>query len=1673
MRKIRFFSIALLAVVLCFALAGSALADQIVKPTVTVPVSGLKVTESYASGLYYTKLLQAIANSAGLSPAERFVKIAMSQNGYTGSSKSSNLSGTVGSGTEGNYNEYNNNMSISGEPWCAAFVSWCAKAAGLSTSVMPRGTPAGTWQSTPGNGTLYWLWDESFTKYNTSVTIQVGDIVLFNPSDYIGRNKDFSAYDKNGNVKTYNTANDNCEGHYLSRTGTSHVAIVAEAKKNSDGSYTIKTIERRSKKVGQQTIKTNDGSSKYGYRACSHVYGSGQTIPKLKAVYRPNWSAASVWSASQFDNEVPVVSSLTTKNHTSSGFDLVVKATDNNAVSKIRLDVWSGGVRKYDQTFDVTNAANFSQTFSMKWSDLGTSDTYFRICVYAIDEYGNRSVKKYIDVYSDTTAPGNIALNVTNLTNTGYDLTVSAQDASGIQSVKIVVNAANVERYNQTHAADGSTDFTKTYHFDFDDLDGYWYEGDLEGWTCINLVTVTDKSGNTSSPVRTDVYPDMAPPEILSVSMEQVDQHTYYMNVHAMDAVDIEKVYIRFTEDGAFCSEITSPVVGLKEVECPFIIGASYFPDDTYSVHHYRVTVMVYDSAGNCATYEIPDEMVFNDPNILPDEYYDEEGVWAFTISGDQAYITGLNDTTVTVETLGVDQWPTSVTKNGRVYPVAGTMQAGDEQASFADLPNFKKITGFPAGYTSIGGFAGCKTLESVVMNVPHVEAAAFKNCASLTDVELGEKLVSIGADAFAGCGSAAIRYRGLPEEWANVDVDAQNIDALLSGVSCKYNVVSECGNTIYDDTLSDKHFEIQATFSNDGYANGRTLLWTDATFELFNASGVSLGKCSKEIRYMGESVSLNWHTEEDLGLTLSPNTTYKYRVQIACNGFVYTSGMYSMKTEASVDNTIYVTDLALSYYGRTMTVGETWNVYRFCRPSEAADHSVTWKSSNTSVATVSSSGLITAVSAGTATITCTANGAKTANSVKKTCAIRVTSASSCSSCSTSYTGWYKVTGTSGSLAISSVHGASTSSGATKLGSIPEGAFVYITKATGYSGQGSSSGKYGHVTYNGVSGFCAMNYLSKVSGNKINLDLNGSNEPSGFATDYIFVYPGLPLNSHITGRVPTRTGYAFGGWYTENGHSRIYDWKGHADLDSGYWKTDSVYGIVWLGVTVPTLYADWNPRSYELTYDPCGGVMGKDSDYSSIVIYDSTLGNHQVVNNMPKKVGYSFKGWYTAKEGGDQVFNALGCCTTNETYWVDGMWHYPDNLKLYAQWEAADQTPPVIDNVEVYDVDETGFSVGCNVRDRIASVNVKVWTGVDSAELEEEFVEENVLEVAANVVDDYASARIDVPEPGESYSVLITATDTTGSSTSYLLSEDDRIYVDGYAPVIEGAEVVRVSEAGFTVACGVTDDTRVGRVQMLVWPDSVEMPEDQNWMTDEAHSAKLEDGRWIYEADAASDGLKTGAYRVAIRAWDVYEQASGTSVLSLIVPDAQEATPMAYGSHDGHVYVLCSAGSNAGWSAVSSACKAMGGHLATIESAGENAAIAAMMSQYASYDSKAWINGSGASYSNWNGTTPSNAKYAVMNLDGTWSGETSSKTHGFVCEFDADILKLPQLREIRSEAFAGTNARILVIPASCESIDARAFADCGALEFILIPEDAVINMADDAFDLTDAMVIAY
>ena len=100
-------------------------------------------------------------------------------------------------------------------------------------------------------------------------------------------------------------------------------------------------------------------------------------------------------------------------------------------------------------------------------------------------------------------------------------------------------------------------------------------------------------------------------------------------------------------------------------------------------------------------------------------------------------------------------------------------------------------------------------------------------------------------------------------------------------------------------------------------------------------------------------------------------------------------TGIKTFYSPSGGPSTVAVTGVTLNKPTASLTVGGTETLTPMIAPSNATNKSVTWNSNNTTVATVSSSGVVTAVKSGTATITVkTEDGNRTA-----TCTVTVAKA--------------------------------------------------------------------------------------------------------------------------------------------------------------------------------------------------------------------------------------------------------------------------------------------------------------------------------------------------------------------------------------------------------------------------------------------------------------------------------------------------------------------------------------------------------------------------------------------------------------------------------------------------------------------------------------------------------
>lgn len=140
---------------------------------------------------------------------------------------------------------------------------------------------------------------------------------------------------------------------------------------------------------------------------------------------------------------------------------------------------------------------------------------------------------------------------------------------------------------------------------------------------------------------------------------------------------------------------------------------------------------------------------------------------------------------------------------------------------------------------------------------------------------------------------------------------------------------------------------------------------------------------------------------------------------------------------------------------------------------------------------------------------------------------------------------------------------------------------------------------------------------------------------------------------------PTRTGYTFAGWFTDEAYTD--EWV----FGTGTSATKVTEDV--------TLYAKWAPIEYEVTFNGNGGKFGNISTKKIKANYDSIIPAELIPSDADlAQGGYTFTGkWYTDKE-----------CTTEwrlESDTVKG------NMNLYAGWQINTYTVTfMLDENDVY-----------------------------------------------------------------------------------------------------------------------------------------------------------------------------------------------------------------------------------------------------------------------------------------------------------------------------------------------------------------------------------------------------
>ena len=341
-----------------------------------------------------------------------------------------------------------------------------------------------------------------------------------------------------------------------------------------------------------------------------------------------------------------------------------------------------------------------------------------------------------------------------------------------------------------------------------------------------------------------------------------------------------------------------------------------------------------------------------------------------------------------------------------------------------------------PNGITEIDQylFANCISLQHVDMpdTITKINIYAFHNCTSLTSLALPKGLTSLSVGCFEKCYN--LQHVVVPPSVINFPKDDVGVyNPFKYSPVTVYVQKGSTGDRFFNSNLA----ELQASATASGGSLTVVTLNSVADPASIDVSSLELIDAGRQISVAGKfrigsylnvqpltsgsdydafSAKANGKAFQAYDLSLLPSGTTasgSFTLTIGQpEGYASSATLYganaSALTTAYADNCFTaslsalgpvalidvkeatggteVTSVTLNKKTLNLKVGETGKLSATVLPDSAADKSITWSSSNTDVASVSSSGTVTAKKAGTAVITATAVNGKNAS-----CTVTVT----------------------------------------------------------------------------------------------------------------------------------------------------------------------------------------------------------------------------------------------------------------------------------------------------------------------------------------------------------------------------------------------------------------------------------------------------------------------------------------------------------------------------------------------------------------------------------------------------------------------------------------------------------------------------------------------------------
>ena len=300
----------------------------------------------------------------------------------------------------------------------------------------------------------------------------------------------------------------------------------------------------------------------------------------------------------------------------------------------------------------------------------------------------------------------------------------------------------------------------------------------------------------------------------------------------------------------------------------------------------------------------------------------------------------------------------------------------------------------FPALIRSLGegAFYDCDGLQKVVIpdSVTVIGSKIFYDCDGLTDVSLGTGITGIPTSAFEHCDTLAGIV--LPRRIASISASAFKNNVALTSIFIPRSVTS-IDTTAFSYADRMVIYGVSGTYA-ETFANDNGYQFVDqqvnATAAELNHTTLTLLKGTSDkllltVTPADFTDAVTWKCTNTDVATIADDGTVK-AVAVGTATIKVTVGSVSASCKVTVLQP--VTSISLNTRSLSLEALDTYALTASVSPSNAANKDIVWSSSDEKVATVSESGLVTALTKGTAVITASAVDG---SGVSRSCTVTVT----------------------------------------------------------------------------------------------------------------------------------------------------------------------------------------------------------------------------------------------------------------------------------------------------------------------------------------------------------------------------------------------------------------------------------------------------------------------------------------------------------------------------------------------------------------------------------------------------------------------------------------------------------------------------------------------------------